>query len=68
MSTPPGVGPEFLTVKEVSTLVGRSRSSIYEDEKKGQFPEHVKIGASSRWVKSEVLAWIAEQATKRGEG
>ncbi|MXO48626.1 AlpA family phage regulatory protein [Erythrobacter vulgaris] len=68
MSTPPGVGPEFLTVKEVSTLVGRSRSSIYEDEKKGQFPERVKIGASSRWAKSEVLAWIAEQATKRGEG
>ena len=68
MSTPPGVGPEFLTVKEVSTLVGRSRSSIYEDEKKGQFPERVKIGTSSRWVKSEVLAWVAEQAARRGEG
>ena len=62
-----GVGPEFLTVQEVSTLVGRSRSSIYEDEKKGQFPERVKIGASSRWVRTEILAWIAEQAAKRGE-
>ena len=68
ISAPPGVGPEFLTVKEVSTLVGRSRSSIYEDEKKGLFPERVKIGASSRWAKSEVLAWIAEQAARRGEG
>ena len=68
MSNPPGVGPEFLTVKEVSTLVGRSRSSIYEDEKKGHFPDRVKIGVSSRWAKSEVLAWIAEQAARRGEG
>ena len=66
-STLPGGGPEFLTVQEVSTLVGRSRSSIYEDERKGQFPERVKIGASSRWVKSELLAWIAEQAARRGE-
>ena len=66
-STPPGVGPEFLTVQEVSTLVGRSRSSIYEDEKKGQFPERVKIGASSRWVRTEVLGWIAEHAARRGE-
>ena len=66
-STPPGVGPEFLTVEEVSTLINRSRSSIYDYEKKGQFPERVKIGASSRWLKTEVHAWIAEQAAKRGE-
>ena len=66
-STPPGVGPEFLTVEEVSTLINRSRSSIYDYEKKGQFPERVKIGASSRWLKTEVHTWIAEQAAKRGE-
>ena len=66
-STPPGVGPEFLTVEEVSTLINRSRSSIYDYEKKGQFPERVKIGASSRWLKTGVHAWIAEQAAKRGE-
>ncbi len=66
-STPPGVGPELLTVEEVSTLINRSRSSIYDYERKGQFPERVKIGASSRWLKTEVHAWIAEQAAKRGE-
>lgn len=65
--TLPGVGPEFLTVEEVSTLINRSRSSIYDYEKKGQFPERVKIGASSRWLKTEVHAWIAEQAAKRGK-
>lgn len=64
---PPGVGPEFLTVEEVSTLINRSRSSIYNYEKTGQFPQRVKIGASSRWLKTEVFVWIAEQAAKRGE-
>ncbi|MCD1623499.1 helix-turn-helix transcriptional regulator [Citromicrobium bathyomarinum] len=67
VTSPPGVGPELLTVEEVSTLISRSVSSIYDYENKGQFPERVKIGASSRWLKTEVLAWIAEQAAKRGK-
>ncbi len=67
-ASPPGVGPELLSVEEVSALIGRSRSSIYADEKNGRFPEPLKIGSSARWIKSEVLAWIAEQAAKRGEG
>ena len=37
-----------------------------EDEKKGVFPERLKLGSSSRWRKDEVLAWIEEQSAKRG--
>lgn len=62
---PPGVGPLLLTVEEVSELIGRSVSSIYGYEKKGAFPERIKLGSSSRWRKGEVLAWIEEQAAKR---
>ena len=64
-SDPPGVGPLLLTVEEVSEMIGRSVSSIYGDEKKGVFPSPLKLGASSRWRKDEVLAWIEEQAAKR---
>lgn len=64
-SDPPGVGPLLLTVEEVSELIGRSVSSIYGDEKKGAFPERIKLGSSSRWRKDEVLAWIEEQAARR---
>ena len=65
-SDPPGVGPMLLSIDEVSELIGRSQSSIYEDEKKGVFPERLKLGSSSRWRKDEVLAWIEEQSAKRG--
>jgi predicted DNA-binding transcriptional regulator AlpA len=65
---PPGVGPVFLSVEEVSALIGRSRSSIYQDEKNGTFPKLVKLGSSTRWLKTEVLAWIEEQAAKRDRG
>ena len=61
-----GVGPELLSIDEEIDLIGRSRSTIYDDEKKGAFPRRLKLGSSTRWMKSEVLAWIAEQAAKRG--
>ncbi len=62
---PPGVGPELLTLKQVSALIGRSSSTIYADEASGTFPERIKLGSSSRWKKSEVLAWVEEQAARR---
>lgn len=64
---PPGVGPLLLDVSEVSELIGRSNSTIYADVKKGAFPEGIKLGSSTRWKKTEVLAWVEEQAAKRGD-
>ncbi len=64
-SDPPGVGPVLLTIQEVSELTTRSRSTIYQAEKDGVFPQRLKLGSSSRWKKSEVLAWIEEQASRR---
>lgn len=63
---PPGVGPRYLSMKEVSKMIGRSPSSIYEYINNGTFPEQIKFGASSRWSLSEVETWVAEQAAKRG--
>ena len=65
-SDPPGVGPVLLSVEQISQLIGRSVSTIYGDEKKGAFPERIKLGSSTRWRKDEVLAWIEEQSAKRG--
>lgn len=47
-------------------MIGRSPSSIYEDINNGTFPEQIKFGASFRWSVSEVEAWVAEQAARRG--
>jgi len=65
-SAPPGAGPLLLTIKEVQDIVGQSRSTIYARMKAGEFPESIKLGNSTRWKRIEVLAWIEEQAARRG--
>ena len=57
-----------MTLDEVCDLTRRSSSTIYADMHEGIFPEPLKLGSSSRWLKTEVLAYIAEQAAKRGSG
>jgi predicted DNA-binding transcriptional regulator AlpA len=65
---PEGFGPELLTLADVCKLVKKGRSSVYSMISETQFPEPIKLGSSSRWAKQEVLAWIEEQAARRGEG
>jgi prophage regulatory protein len=48
----------FIRLKEVLAICGKSRSSIYDAIKKGEFPAPIKLhGRSSAWIKSEVLQW-----------
>ncbi|OBX17804.1 hypothetical protein A9995_14800 [Erythrobacter sp. QSSC1-22B] len=61
-----GLGPELLNVKEVAKLISLSRSSVYAKVAAGKFPTQLKLDESARWSKSEVMAWINEQAAKRG--
>jgi prophage regulatory protein len=58
--TNPNVSAELrlIRLKEVLAICGKSRSSVYEAIKKGDFPSPVKLrGRSSAWIKSEVLQW-----------
>ena len=48
----------FIRLKEVLSICGKSRSSVYASIKNGNFPAPVKVGGrSSAWLKSEVLQW-----------
>ena len=51
----------------IEYLDGRSRASIYRDISEGRLPAPIKLGGSSRWLKSEVDAKLAEAAGRRGE-
>jgi len=51
----------------IEYLDGRSRASIYRDVSEGRLPPPLKLGASSRWLKSEIDAKLAEAADRRGE-
>lgn len=44
---------------------GVSRTTIYELIASGGFPKPVKIGHNSRWIASEVYAWVHAKANAR---
>lgn len=55
-----------LRLREVQHRTGRSRSIIYEDMRKGSFPQNIRIGSRSvGWLESEISAWIAECTQNR---
>jgi predicted DNA-binding transcriptional regulator AlpA len=45
--------------------IGLSRSNIYQQIQAGKFPEPLKLGRSSRWLASEIHAWVHTQACAR---
>lgn len=48
----------LLSIQEVSGVVNRGKTSLYEMMKRGDFPKAVKVGASTRWLASDVDEWI----------
>jgi prophage regulatory protein len=59
----------FLRLKEVLAICGKSRSSVYDAIKKGDFPKPVKLsGRSSAWIESEVEQWAVDciRASRQG--
>jgi prophage regulatory protein len=58
----------LIRLREVMSICGMSRSSVYDAIKKGQFPSSIKLSSRSiAWLKSEVIAW-AESRVKATRG
>lgn len=56
----------LLRRREVETITGLSRSTIYLKMDNDDFPRPVDLGARSvAWVESEVNAWIEDRVAKR---
>jgi predicted DNA-binding transcriptional regulator AlpA len=49
----------------LKNAIGLSRSNIYQQIQAGKFPAPLKIGRSSRWLASEIHAWVNTQACAR---
>lgn len=49
----------LLSIQEVSSIVNRGKTSLYDMMKRGDFPKAVKVGASTRWLASDVDEWIS---------
>lgn len=58
-------GAALFNFETLSSYVTMGRSRIYALIHDSGFPPPIKIGKSSRWLKSEIDSWITEQAAAR---
>lgn len=57
-----------LALEDINSIAERlaiSRSAIYAWVKEGRFPAPAKLGKTSRWLTSEVDAWISDRCAER---
>jgi len=59
---------ELWQQKKVSSVYGKSRTSIYFDVKRGLFPPAIKVGLQAvRWPSDEVLKIVAARVAGHGD-
>ncbi|EKR4276254.1 AlpA family phage regulatory protein [Salmonella enterica] len=52
----------------ITTYTGMTDKWFYKLIQEGLFPKPIRLGRSSRWHKSEVVAWLQQRiADSRGE-
>lgn len=57
---PSGCKDRFLSVADVSRVVGLSKTTIYKYVGAGAFPDSVPVGPKRiAWLESEVMQWMA---------
>ncbi|EEQ3414326.1 AlpA family transcriptional regulator [Escherichia coli] len=52
---------QFVDMAFITSLTGLTDKWFDRLIKDGRFPKPVKLGRSSRWLKSEVEAWLQER-------
>lgn len=55
----------LVRLPEVMRVTGLGKSQIYDRMKHKAFPRSMKIGASTLWVESEVVAWVRARIADR---
>ncbi|EMD0830629.1 AlpA family phage regulatory protein [Morganella morganii] len=48
----------LVDMKEITKLAGLTDKWFYKQIQEGKFPKPIKLGRSSRWLRSEVSAWL----------
>ena len=56
----------FVRLTEVMRMTGLRKTTIYQLQGDGEFPQRVQISAHCvGWIESEVQAWLSERAGSR---
>ncbi|HGY2489602.1 AlpA family transcriptional regulator [Providencia rettgeri] len=59
----PLLNDQFIDMKFITHLTGLTDKWFYKLIQEGEFPKPIKLGRSSRWLKSEVEHWLNERIT-----
>ncbi|EKK5375342.1 AlpA family transcriptional regulator [Morganella morganii] len=59
----PLLDDQFVDMKFITRLTGLTDKWFYKLIQEGEFPKPIKLGRSSRWLKSEVEHWLNEHIT-----
>jgi predicted DNA-binding transcriptional regulator AlpA len=52
---------QFVDMAFITRLTGLTDKWFYKLIKDGEFPKPIKLGRSSRWLQSEVEAWLQDR-------
>lgn len=64
-NTTPSFAPALFSCTTLARYIAFGRSRIYALIQQGKFPPPIKVGKSSRWVKTEVDAWLGTHMAAR---
>lgn len=60
----PLLDDQFVDMKFITALTGLTDKWFYKLIQDGEFPKPIKLGRSSRWLKSEVENWLQQRITE----
>ena len=63
-TTPSLLDEPLVEMKEITKLTGLTDKWLYKLIQKGLFPKPIKLGNRSRWLTSEVDAWLQARITE----
>ncbi len=55
----------LLTVKQFADFLGCGVTKVWTKSKSGELPAPIKICGQTRWLESEIHAWLAQKAAER---
>ena len=50
----------YITIKDVCSRIGFSRSWVYNKLSTDKFPKPLHIGCSARWLESDINQWMED--------
>ncbi|MBI6466296.1 helix-turn-helix transcriptional regulator [Proteus mirabilis] len=60
----PLLDDQFVDMKFITRLTGLTDKWFYKLIQEGEFPKPIKLGRSSRWLRSEVEQWLQNRISE----